>query len=423
MRLSSPREARTASLPRYHDVLNEIKNSLQSNAALGLIYIDATPLTRYEPTRVPELMRHFYRVIQDLRGRLIRHDDLVTVDSLKGEEVLIFLSKKRRERKYQNGDLESLCQRVGRHINDALLNALPPHMRGRHTIRSGYSIVIFNPIVSKEHLISSLIDDGKKMAHFLEFRDSMRNKEKLQELILKEEVSTVFQPIVRIEDKQIIGFEALSRGPAGTDYENPYTLFELAKQSGLVFEIDRLCKKRALANAFRMHSNFKLFVNCLPVTIEDPEFQGDFLRGLLDASGLKPHNIVLEISEREAIENVRSLHDAVTYYSNLGFLTAVDDTGAGYSNMELIVELKPNFIKLDISMVRDVHSNQLKQELIRSLVSLSKKMGAAVIAEGVETHEEDAALRNLNVPFCQGYLYARPSSIIPLLKDIKPLVF
>lgn len=398
------------SIPPYHDMLPQIKQCLQNNAALGLIYIDATPLTRHESTRSPELLRHFYRIITELRGKFIRHDDLVTVDSLKGEEVFIFLSKKRRERKYQNGDLESLCHRIQHHINESLMNMLPPHMIGRHRVLFGYSIVIFNPIVSKEHLIGSLIEDGKKMAAFLQFRDSMRNKEKLQELILKEEISTLFQPIVQIAEKRIIGFEALSRGPAGTEYENPYSLFELAKQSGLIFEIDRLCKKRALANAFRLRQDLKLFVNCLPVTIEDPEFQGDYLRGLLKASALKPGNIVLEISEREVVDDIRSLHDAINYYSHLGFLTAVDDTGAGYSNMEMIVELKPNFIKLDISMVRDVHTNHLKQELIRSLVSLSEKMGAAVIAEGVETVDEDTALRGLNVPFCQGYLYARPSA-------------
>jgi EAL domain-containing protein (putative c-di-GMP-specific phosphodiesterase class I) len=99
------------------------------------------------------------------------------------------------------------------------------------------------------------------------------------------------------------------------------------------------------------------------------------------------------------------------HYSELGFSIAVDDTGAGYSSLEAIVELEPDFLKLDISMIRGIHEHLLKQELIKAIVSFSKNIDATIIAEGIETQEELTTLEDLGVPLGQGFLFGRPREI------------
>jgi EAL domain-containing protein (putative c-di-GMP-specific phosphodiesterase class I) len=218
----------------------------------------------------------------------------------------------------------------------------------------------------------------------------------------------VFQPIVELESADIVGYEALSRGPRGTEYENPYFLFDTAKDVGLIFELDRICRRKALIASAQLEPDARIFINVLPSTIQDPEFKGIYLQELLADVQRQPQKIVIEVSEREAIDDYPAFRTALKHYSDLGFSIAVDDTGAGYSSLEAIVELQPHYMKLDISMVRNIHEHPLKQELIRAITAFSTKIDATIIAEGVETQEERETLVGLGVPLGQGYFFGRP---------------
>jgi EAL domain-containing protein (putative c-di-GMP-specific phosphodiesterase class I) len=130
-------------------------------------------------------------------------------------------------------------------------------------------------------------------------------------------------------------------------------------------------------------------------------------------SKINPFNVVLEVTEREAVEDYDLFKEAATYYSDIGFAIAVDDTGAGYSSLETVVELKPKYIKLDISIIREIDKNILKQELIKAIVGLSKKMHSIVIAEGIETEEELNTLKEIGINFGQGFLFGKPAPPFP----------
>jgi EAL domain-containing protein (putative c-di-GMP-specific phosphodiesterase class I) len=147
----------------------------------------------------------------------------------------------------------------------------------------------------------------------------------------------------------------------------------------------------------------------------DPEFRDSYLKTFLEELKLNPVNIVLEVTEREAIENYELFKEAVQYYSDVGFAIAVDDTGAGYSSLETVVELKPQYIKIDISIVRDIDKNILKQELIKAIIGLAKQMNSTLIAEGIETIEELNTLKKIGIGVGQGFLFAKPS---PTFADI-----
>lgn len=138
----------------------------------------------------------------------------------------------------------------------------------------------------------------------------------------------------------------------------------------------------------------------------------------LEELKLEPCNMVLEVTERQAIESFELFREAIAYYSDLGYAIAVDDTGAGYSNLETVLELKPQFIKIDISIVRGVNENILKKELIRAIKRLALEMGSIVIAEGIETREELKTLEEIGINFGQGFIFAKPGPAFPEITSL-----
>jgi len=282
-------------------------------------------------------------------------------------------------------------------------------LRRRFKVGIGYSLILHNPLINSDRLVLQLIEDAKRMAAFQDYRLSVKSKEVLQELILKEDVRTLFQPIVDLRSRETLGYEGLTRGPQGTEYESPYMLFDVATESDLVFELDRLCRRRALTSAADLKAEHKLFVNLLPTTIRDPEFQGERMLEFLRQYNLSPSRIVLEITERLAIENYELFLEAMKTFTDLGFEVAIDDMGAGYSGLEKIVHMNPKYLKFDLMMVRDIDTSFVKREMLKAIHSLAQNVGADVIAEGIERVEELDVLIELGIPYGQGFLFARPA--------------
>jgi EAL domain-containing protein (putative c-di-GMP-specific phosphodiesterase class I) len=152
---------------------------------------------------------------------------------------------------------------------------------------------------------------------------------------------------------------------------------------------------------------FKLFVNTLPMTIRDPEFHGRAMIEFLEGMKLDPSRIVLEVTERLAIENYNLFLEAMNYFTDIGFAVAVDDMGAGYSGLEKIVHLRPAYLKFDLLMVRDIDTSFVKREMLKAILSLANNVGAHVVAEGIETPEEQETLLELGITYGQGYLFAK----------------
>jgi EAL domain-containing protein (putative c-di-GMP-specific phosphodiesterase class I) len=167
----------------------------------------------------------------------------------------------------------------------------------------------------------------------------------------------------------------------------------------------------ALRSARGLEPGKKLFLNCLPTAIHDPSFRGDVLRNTLEELRLRPSDVVFEISEKESIGNFSVFREARDYYAGLGFQIALDDTGVAYGSLEAVMELSPDFIKVDLSLVRGVDSDPPRQELLRALHSVAMTIDAQIIAEGIETSDELATLQRLGIPLGQGYLFGRPAPL------------
>lgn len=145
------------------------------------------------------------------------------------------------------------------------------------------------------------------------------------------------------------------------------------------------------------------------MTIHDPEFRGAYLEELFEDIKIKPENVVFEINEKLAIDNYDLFRSALKDYRDIGIVHASDDIGSGYADLERILELNPGYMKVDISMVRDIDKSYIKQQMVKAMVSLAKSLGSLIIAEGIETVAEYKKLKELEVSYGQGYLFGKPS--------------
>jgi EAL domain-containing protein (putative c-di-GMP-specific phosphodiesterase class I)/GGDEF domain-containing protein len=249
----------------------------------------------------------------------------------------------------------------------------------------------------------------KKVFSFEMDKPQKRAEEELFLRVLKDKrIETVFQPIISLKNGKVFGYEALSRGPELTDMESPERLFDSAQSFGKVWELEYLCRTKALESAMQQKIKSRLFLNVNPNIMKDDEFRKGFTRESLNRFAIDPKQIIFEITEREAIDNISDFVKIISHYKEQDYRIAIDDAGAGYSGLNLISDIHPNYIKLDMKLVRNVDKDMTKQSLIRSLNEFARFTGTSLIAEGIETEEELEVLIEIGVAYGQGYLIQRP---------------
>ncbi len=401
-------------LPTIISKYSEIEEILEELQYMACITVQIGHLNKieylYGSIVYTDLLKDITEILMSIRDDQLRQDDIFVIDLFDVDTFIIFLSAPRKHRTQLLEHLEGIAERIRVSIEQKVFETFYPYLKENARPSIGYSLVIKNPMVNSLRLITQLINASKKMGEFMALKQDHYCKFNLQKLIIENRVNTVFQPIVAIEDCSVIGYEALTRGPEGTEFSSPKLLFIIAAECGLSFELDRLCRRTALEKVRHMHTDKKIFINTLTMTIHDPEFRGTYLKELLEDLKLKPENVVFEVSERLAIDNYDIFRGAMQDYKDIGIVQAHDDIGKGYSDLERIMELNPGFMKIDISFVRGVDKSYIKQEIVKSMVNLAKGIDSEIIAEGIETKEEYEMIRKLGVTYGQGFLFGRPSA-------------
>lgn len=227
-------------------------------------------------------------------------------------------------------------------------------------------------------------------------------------LIQNRDVSILFQPILDLANGDIFGIEALCRGPVNTKYFDPINLLTSAENVGLLYPLESMIRENSIRKFSGLGLSAKLFLNLTPKIVNEPEFAKGQTRRLVKHLGLKPCQVVFEITERSSIKDFASFRKALEHYREQGFLVAVDDAGAGYSSLQAIAELHPDFIKVDMSLIRNIESNPTKKALLETFVTFAGKINSSLIAEGIETEQELKTIKNLGITFGQGYLLGKP---------------
>lgn len=213
----------------------------------------------------------------------------------------------------------------------------------------------------------------------------------------------VFQPVVGLRDAEPLAFEALARfdDPA---FPTPAHAFAAAARAGLGVELELLAVQQALAQLDDVPAGAWLGVNLSAEAVVAPAVQDTLLRNA-------NRRIGVEITEHTQVHDYAQLVGATGRLRAAGIQIVIDDAGAGYASFRHILQLRPDVIKLDIEITRNVDSDPVRQALTRSLVTFARDIGAALIAEGIETRPERDTLLQLGVQLGQGYLFARPGPL------------
>lgn len=216
--------------------------------------------------------------------------------------------------------------------------------------------------------------------------------------------SYAYQPIVDISKREIFAHEALVRGVNGEPA--PSVLSQVTEDNR--FRFDQACRVKAIKTAAKLQMQSMLSINFLPNAIYRPEL---CIRSTLEAA--RAHDfpierIIFETVEGERISDAKWLTEVFREYQRIGFLTAIDDFGAGFAGLNLLADFQPDLIKLDMDLIRGIDQSRARQSIVRGTVGICAELGIKVIAEGVETSDECSALQDLGISLLQGYLFSKP---------------
>jgi EAL domain-containing protein (putative c-di-GMP-specific phosphodiesterase class I)/CheY-like chemotaxis protein len=412
-------------LPTLANVQVEVQRMLFDHGQLGIIYVSLDGVQALEQLQGFEVVDDVYRVVgqglEEARGELIRGEDFVSISSL-GDAFLIVLSPSRRSGFVAEEDLLVVKQRLAKDLLTRLEAELEKRLLAKVDLFVGSSRLTQSP---KIRFKRALLDAIARATQSIEAeRDEVRSRlrKEFESVMKGEQISCVFQPIVNLNDFEAIGFELLSRGPRESELHRPDALFDVARTEGRVTELDRLCRRTASKAGEGLPLDCLRFVNTEPVTMFLHSHGESFVNEIVAATASSLRGLtVIEITENCVIDDFDRMRDIVRQLRAHGFRVAIDDAGAGYAGLQTMVEIEPDFIKLDMSLIRGVESSIVKQRLVRTLRDFCREAAITLIAEGIETRKQLDTLRELGVSHGQGFLFGHPGAQQPLRDAYPPL--
>jgi EAL domain-containing protein (putative c-di-GMP-specific phosphodiesterase class I) len=398
-------------LPALPAVIEDVRRRLEGGEPIGLIYLDLSTGERLESIcgwqTYDRLLKQVTATLVDFRERALTARDAVALIAVRSDEFLVFVGP-RPNQSLDDRRLSGLRERLAADLNGRLRGELEEIPQGI-AVACASAMVRTDPTVRIERSIYESVDEVRSMCRRQRERQHGLRLNELRRILAARDVQIRYQPIVRLGDGEIHGFEALSSGPAGDIFEKPEMLFSFAEETEQIVELERLCRLQAIRGAAVLHAPQKLFLNCSAHGFVDPELLSTTILEEVEKAGRAPSDIVFEVTERVAITEWKEFRAILASLRRMGFSIAIDDMGAGYSSLQAVAEVEPDYLKFDISLVRDIHLSPIKRNLLETLVVLAEKIHARVIAEGVESSEEFHALRAMGVTFAQGFYFAVPA--------------
>ncbi len=395
----------------FRDAQPAIAAMMRSQGGLGVLLFDFHHLSRVERqfggNAYQSLWAQVLPILEDVKAQ-VRTNDILVRDERDTDLLLLFLAARRQGKPtFVAADIRRLSDRLQEFVTPRVARLMLPYFRGRPRVDVGYGFVLWTPLEGEDRQILRLVEESRASVLLRRALRDRDEREALLQIIYNQDLWTAFQPIVEMEGGQVMGYEALARGPRGTDLEFPTALFGLATRFGMGDDLERACRRQSFTDWQAFGAPARLFINTVPATVRDTSFLG---RGVLDYLGptLSPRFVTLEITEGQVIANINLYREAMHSFTELGFTFAIDDLGAGYSGLETLATLGASYLKIDMGLVRDVHQKRVNQQVVKAILELGSGVGATVIAEGIETREEAMALRDIGLRYAQGYLFGRP---------------
>ena len=412
-------------LPTLANVQVEVQRMLFDHGQLGIIYVSIGGVQALEQLQGFEVVDEVYRVVgiglQQARGELIRDEDFVSVSSL-GDAFLIVLSPSRDTGFVSEEDLHAVKLRLEEDLLKRLEAELESRLLANVDLFVGSSRLTQSP---KVRFRRALLDAITRATQSIAVeRDEIRSRlrREFEQVMTGRLLTCVYHPIVNLSDFEAIGFELLSRGPRDSELHRPDALFDIARSEGRVTELDRLCRRTACEAGGCLPPDSLRFVNTEPVTMFLHSHGDSFVQEFVEVTPSSQRGLtVIEITENTVIDDFDRMRDIVRQLRAHGFRVAIDDAGAGYAGLQTMVEIEPDFIKLDMSLIRGLDNSVVKQKLVRTLRDFCREAAITLIAEGIETRKQLDVLRELGVSHGQGFLFGLPGADRPLREAYPPL--
>ncbi len=241
----------------------------------------------------------------------------------------------------------------------------------------------------------------------------------LTDMLREGRLATAYQPIVDVNAPEtIFAYECLMRGQEGERIIAPFQMLEIARGADLLFQLDLAARLAAIRGAADHQLTSKIFINFNPTAIYDPVFCLRSTISTIKELEICSEQIVFEVVESDQVADLSHLKNIVNHYRKEGFQVALDDLGSGFSSLNMLHQLRPDYVKLDMQLIRNVHQDPYKASITRKLLEAAKELQIQTIAEGVETAEEYAWIRENGADFAQGYYIAKPALVPPITLNI-----
>ncbi|MBS3964237.1 MAG: GGDEF domain-containing protein [Methylomonas sp.] len=239
----------------------------------------------------------------------------------------------------------------------------------------------------------------------------------LASVLAEKRLTPIFQPVISVNQKKIIGYEALIRGPSDSPLHSPLNLFDVAERYDMHVRLEFVARELTIHQFSALQLPGKLFLNVSPSVLLEPDFKrGETLR-FIEESILQASAVIIELTEHQPTHDYEVMRDAVKHYRDMGFEIALDDLGAGYSGLRLWSELRPEYVKIDKHFIQGVSDDPIKFNFVRSIQSMASAMHCKVIAEGIETLSDLQAVAQIGISHAQGFYLARPLANPPVEID------
>lgn len=401
----------TTLLPALPAVLDDVRRRAEAGERMAVLYLDLSSEEVLEEVygweTYDRILSQVAHLLLEFRDRNLAPRDPVALLGVRGDEFLIFLGCRGR-RGEESSELNLLRHTLVTMLTGRLRVQIGNESPRALSVHHAAALLRYVPTHRIERSIYRTIDGLRALCRReKDHKHSLRLNE-LRRIVADQDIRVRYQPIVQLGDGHIHGFEALSAGPDGDIFENTEMLFTFAESTDQIIDLERICRRGAVRGAASLPAGRKLFINCSAHGFADPELAATVRASTELPLGLSPSDVVFEVTERVAHATSSQFRRILDQLRQDGYHIAIDDMGAGYSSLQSVAEVQPDYMKLDNSLVRDLHRSPIKRNLLESLVAFACKLGAEVIAEGVETDAEFHTLREMGVPYGQGYFFAPP---------------
>lgn len=399
-------------LPTVPLVVDALREKLLVDQDLGVFLIDVDAVASLEDHYgwevLDEVVREAATGLRRLVGTLFSTGDLLAVSRPGSSAFVAFVALP-----FGLGEKEAADRlgRKARQVEESLGALLGERFLGRVHRRLEVTVAAsrlrYNPQVRVERLVERALSEAAAAASTREGERVHSQREEFAAILRRRAIETVYQPIRDLATGHTVAWEALSRGPAGSGFESPEVLFDYAARHGRVLPLEEICVRYSAAR-FGAGEAGLLFVNVETNVVNELARGGLEVLGPLVALG---PSVVLEITERGAIPDFDAFREGISALRRAGFRIALDDAGSGHASLHALAELRPDYLKISQSLVTGPHRDGIKSEIVEMLVRLGGRIGAVTVAEGIETEEDLAGVRQLGVALGQGFLLGRPAPV------------